>query len=137
MGGAGDACEAEAFHCGVARRAGSSGGACCEAKVFAHRQVVVAKGVVADEREVAPGAGAVGREVVAEHLGGAGLQRHEPRKQAEERRLARAVGTGDEQNLPLGHVEVDAGKGRKAVEQADGRAETNDDGHSASEPAGS
>jgi sortase A len=135
VGDGGDAAQAEAFDRGVARCVGSSGGACREAKVFPHRQVVVTTRVVADEREVAPGAGAVGREVVTEHLGRAGLQRHEPGKQAEERRLARAVGTGDEQNLPLGHVEVDAGEGRKTVEQADGRAETNDDGHSASEPS--
>ena len=47
----------------------------------------------------------------------------------QERGLARAVGAGEEHDIALGHVEIDAGEGGEAAEQADGGAELDDEGH--------
>ena len=71
-------------------------------------------------------------QIDAEHLGGPGVQRHETRKEAQQRALAGAVPARHEHHLALVHIEVDAGERREAIEEADGGAKTDDGLHRAS-----
>ena len=84
---------------------------------------------MADEGEVAAGRAAVARQVEALDLGLARVERDEPREQAQQRRLARAVGPGEEQDLPGRDVEVGTRERREPAEQAHGGAESDDERH--------
>ena len=68
-------------------------------------------------------------EIVAEHRGLPGVQRHQSGEQPEQRGLPGAVRTREEHDLATGDVEVDAGQCREAPEEADGGAETDDGRH--------
>ena len=115
--------------CGVGRRARGTRG---EREVLPHRQVVVATGIVTDERELMAVRPAITREITAEHLRVTRMHRDEPRDQSQQCRLSRAVATREQQDLALSNVEIDAGECREAAEEADGGAETNDGLHRAS-----
>src|SRR6185369_10931193 len=71
-------------------------------------------------------------EVVTEDARLTGMEEDEPSEEAEQRRLARAVAPGEQDDLPLGDVEIHTGQGRETAEEAHGRAETDDGLHSAS-----
>jgi hypothetical protein len=96
-----------------------------EADVLPDRQIVVGGRRVPDQREFGPDGVAVDGQVVAEDDRRTGRQRQQPGQQPQERRLAGAVGAGDEDDLTLGDVEVDAGQRRVAAEKADGGTQVN------------
>ena len=121
--------EVEPFDDRVRVGAGAAGRLGDEAQVLAHGQVVVAEGLVADERQVAARGAPVHVEIGAEHLALARVQRDEPRDQAEQRGLAGAVRAGEEHDLARVDVQVDTGQGREASEEAHGGAESDDERH--------
>ena len=92
-------------------------------------EVVVAEGLVADEREVAPRARADRRRGRGRAPRLARVQRHQAGEEPQQRGLARAVRAREEHDLARVDVEVDAGERREAAEQADGGAETDDGRH--------
>jgi sortase A len=100
-----------------------------EPQVLPDGEVVVTEGLVAHEREVATGAPTVVGEIVAEHRGLPGIQRHQSGQQPEQRGLPGAVRTRQEDDLATGDVEVDAGQCREAPEETDGGTETDDGRH--------
>ena len=61
------------------------------------------------------------------------LQRDQPGQEAEEGGLPGSVAPREQHGLPRRDVEIDAGEGREPAEEADRGAETNDEGHFASE----
>jgi sortase A len=86
---------------------------------------------VAEKGELTAGAVAIDGEVVTQDGAGAGAEGQEARQQAQQGRLAGAVGPGDENDLPFGNVEIDSGQGREPAQQADGGSKVD------CEPAGS
>ena len=74
---------------GVGRVAsGCAGG---EAQVLPHGEVVVAEGLVTDERQLAAGAPAVDGQIVTQHGGFTGVQGNQPGQEPEQRGLPGAV----------------------------------------------
>ena len=57
------------------------------------------------------------------------IQRDQPGEESQQRGLPGAIGAREEHDLARGHVEIDPGQGRKAIEQADGGAKTDDGRH--------
>ena len=94
-----------------------------EADVLPDGEVVVGTGGVAHEGHIGADGVPVGGEVVAQHDGRAGRQLETPGQEPQQRRLPRTVGPGDEHDLALGDVEVDAGQRRISAEKADGGAQ--------------
>src|SRR5439155_17481855 len=125
----GEGHQAEALQDGVGLGTVAAGGPGGEPEVLAHGEVVVAEGLVADERELAPYPAAVDSQVVAEHRLRARLPGHQPREQTEQCGLAGAVGPREQHDLPLARVEVDACERWEAAQEAHDGAETDDDGH--------
>ena len=71
-------------------------------------------------------------QIVPEHPRGARPKRHESREQPKQRCLPGSVPTGKQDNLTLGHVQIDTSEGGEATEQAHSRAQTDDEWHSVS-----
>ena len=132
VGHVGEPGEPQLLERGVGGGGPRARGACGEPEVLAHGQVVVAEGVVADERQLPAHRPPVDGQVVPEHLGLAAAQRQEPGQEAQQCGLPRAVAAREQDDLALGHVEIHPGQRRKASEQAHGGTETDDEGHSAS-----
>ena len=107
----------------VARRLGG------EVEVLGDGQVVVAERLVADERELVPNCAAVEGQVMAEHGRRTRAQRQQPGEEAQQRRLPRAVGTGDEDDLARIDIEVDTRECGEPAEEADHGAKLCDAGH--------
>ena len=103
-----------------------------EPEVLPHGQIVVAAGLVADERELTAMRPPISGEVVTEHLGLAGVQRYESGQEAQECGLPGSVPPGEQHHLAFGDVEIDVGKSRKAAEETHHRAKADDGLHSAS-----
>src|SRR5439155_27341230 len=122
-----DALESEPSEPAERRLLRTAGSPRREAQVLRDGQVVVAEVLVAQQREVATVTPPVDREVDAEHLGLARPQRQESRDQAQQRGLAGPIRSRQQHDLSGGDVEVDARERRKAVEQADGGAEADDE----------
>jgi len=61
-------------------------------QIFGHRELAVETRVLKHDAEFAPNRDGVPGEVVAEHRGGAGLDRHQGRKNPEERAFPTAIG---------------------------------------------
>src|SRR4051812_4452603 len=71
----------------------------------------------------------VAGQIMAEDLGLPLRDREEPGARAEEAGLAGAVGPLEQEDLPAGHVEVDAGEGGEASEESDGGPEADGEAH--------
>ena len=127
MRDSGDAGEPDAFECGVGRGGRAPGRSRREAKVLVHGQVVVAKRLVAHERERPANGAPVGGKVDAQHLRVAGAQREQSRAQAEQRGLARAVRTCEQHDLAGIHVEIGARERGEAAEHAYSRPKVHDE----------
>src|ERR1700730_13790781 len=104
---------------GVAARAGR------ELQVLDDREVVVAKRLMAHERERSTHALAVLGEIDAEYLGLPRAQREEARTQAEERGLPGAVRPAQQHDLAGIDLQVGAGERGELPEHADGRSKAN------------
>ena len=66
-----------------------------------------------------PHGGAVGYQIVAQHLGPAGLDPQQPGADPQQGRLAGTVEPLDEHDLALADLEVGAGERREPTEQGD------------------
>jgi hypothetical protein len=104
-----------------------------EPKVLGDGEVVVAPGLVPDETDEPPVCPPIHGQVVPEHLPSPGAQWDEAGEQAQEGRLASAIPTGEEDDLPVEDIEVHAGQCRKATEEAHGGTQADDGLHSVSE----
>lgn len=105
-----------------------------EGDVLLDGEVVVEEASVAEQSEPAPDGPAVVAEVAAEDHGLAAGDGQEPRAGAQDRGLAGAVRSFEVHDLPYADVEIDAGEGREATEQDDGRAEVYGQGRHDAEP---
>ena len=121
--------EPESLEGGVGVGGAAARGAGGEAQVLADGQIVVTEGLVTHEREVATGAAAVLGEIVAEHRGLPGVERHQPGQEPQQGGLPGTVRPREQDDLAAGDVEIDTGQRGKAPQEADGRAETDDDRH--------
>ncbi len=99
----------------VARRAGD------EAHILLNGEVVVAEGLVADERDGPAHAPRFDRQIHAQHFSLPCAQRQQPRAQPQERGLARTVRTAEQHDLARVDLEVGTGERGKSSEHADGR----------------
>lgn len=120
----------ERLACSVCRRPGGAGREC---RVLEDGEIVVARGVVTDEGELAPVRSPVGAQVMAEHFGFAGVERHETGDEAEQRRLPGAVPAGEEEHLTGRDVEIHARERREPAQQTHGRPEADDGLHNVRE----
>ncbi len=130
MGHVGLCHESQPLERGVGSRDVAPGRPGREAQVLAGRQVVVTEGVVPDERETPAVGPSIDRQILAEHLDLAAMHRQQSGKHAQEGGLPRSVRTGQQHDLSSRHVEVDAGEGGKAAEQAHDGAQTDEGNHS-------
>ena len=122
--GAGEAAgQTEPGQRGVDLRRAGAHGATPEADVLRDGQVLVEAVVVAEQAHAGPDGAAVGGQVDAEDGGLAPADRQEPRAQLQERGLARAVRSLQEDDLAPRDLEAGARQGREAAEHHDGVAE--------------
>jgi sortase A len=119
--------EPDPLECGVGCGGVATSSPGGEAQVLPGGEIVVAVGLVSDERELSPDGAPVVREVASEHLSFPRVKRQKPGNEPQHRGLARAVGTGEQDDLALGNVEIDAGEGRVPPEEAHGGAQTYDE----------
>ncbi len=119
----GQAAEAQLLEDGVGVGDPAAAGPDPEAHVLPDGQVVVGAGRVPDKGQLRTDGVPVGAEVVAEDHSRAGRQREEPGQEPEQRGFPGPVGPGDQHDLALGDVEVDAGQRRIPPEKADGGAQ--------------
>ena len=84
---------------------------------------------MADECELPAVRPPVAGQIDTEHLGLTRVHREQAGEQPQERRLARAVATGEEHDLSLVRVEIEPGERREATEEADGGTKTEDGLH--------
>jgi len=122
-GHSGQPAEAELLEDGIGVGHLAASGPDPEPHVLPDGQVVVGAGSMTDEGHIGADRMAVGGEIVPEYHGGAGRQRQEPGQEPQQRRLTGAVGPGHEDHLAFHHVEIDAGQGRIAAEEAHGGAQ--------------
>ncbi len=123
------AAEAHALEGGVSEAGVAGRGAGSEAQVLAHGQVVVTEGLVSDEREVTARAPSVAGQVATEDVRLTGVDRHQSGEETQESRLPRSVCSRQQDDLALVDVEIDPREGRKAIQETDCRAETDDVRH--------
>jgi hypothetical protein len=100
--------------------------------VLGHGEVVVAAGVVTDQRQLTTVSAPVHDQIVAEDARLTRMERNEPGQDPEERRLASPVATCQQHHLASADVEIDARERGEPTEQTDGGAETDDRFHNAS-----
>jgi hypothetical protein len=110
----------------VDRHTGPSGG---EPQVLGHREVVVTRRLVPDERDEPTVGHPIAGEVVPEHLCGSGVQCHEARHHAKERGLAGPVPAREENHFAGRHVEIDTSQSWEPAEETHGRAKMDDGLH--------
>jgi sortase A len=121
--------QAEAIEHGIECIHGPPGGAYGEADVVGHREVVIEGGRVPDEAEAPTDGPSVDTQVVAEDDRGPVDEGDQPGDGAQERGLPGAVRPGEEHHLTRADVEVDAGEGGEASEEADGGAKVDGEAH--------
>jgi sortase A len=124
-GHAGDSAQSELLQHPFGLVCRLAGGPGPEPEVLPHAQVVVTPGGVPEEGQLPAGAVPVGGQVAAEDLTRPGAEGQEAGQQPQQGRLAGAVWPGDEHDLTLVDVQIHAGQGREAAQQADGGAEVN------------
>ena len=99
-----------------------------EAEVLPNGEVVVERGVVAEQTDRTANGRSVGPQVVAEDFTLAGFEADEPGAEPQERRFACTVGPLEEYHLARPDREIDPGESRKPVYQGDHGTQP-DDGH--------
>jgi len=124
-GHAGQPAEAQLLQYGVGVGDPAAAGPDPEAHVLPDAEVVVGARGMADQGQLGADRVPVKGQVVAEDNGGAGRQREETGQEPQQRRLARPIGPGDQHDLALGDVEIDAGQRRIPPEEAYGGAQVN------------
>jgi hypothetical protein len=110
----------------VDRRTCPSG---CEPQVLGHREIVVTRRLVPNERDKPTVRDPVAGEVVPEDFGGSGVQWHETRHHAKKCGLAGSVPAGEEDHLARCHVEIDTSQSWEPAEETYGRAKMDDGLH--------
>jgi sortase A len=115
--------EAEAFEGGRALLLGSANGRSPEGDVLRHREVEVEAVAVSEHADERAHALSLGGEVAAEHRAPPAGEGHETGTQAQQRRLAGAVGTTQPHDLAAIDRQRHAGDGGKATEHGDGTVE--------------
>src|SRR6185437_3626605 len=86
-----------------------------------HGEVVVAKGLVADEGDRSAYPPGFDRQIDSEHLSLPCAQRQQPRAQPQQRGLARTVGSAEQHDFGGVDLEVGTGERGKSSEHANGR----------------
>ena len=100
-----------------------------ETQVLLDGQVVIERRVVPEQPDRPSHGSAVGHQIVAQHLGPAGLNPQQAGADPQQGRLAGAVGSLDEHDLALTDLEIGARERRKPAEQGDDALERNDGHH--------
>ena len=117
----GDALQADPFERGVGVGGAVPGRPGDEADVLGDGEVVVAEGLVTDERDGAAHPPGFDRQIHTEHFSLPRAQRQQPRAEPQQRGLARTVRPAEQHDLAGLDLEVGTGERGKSSEHADGR----------------